>query len=95
MNTKNLQKLLEEYKKIDLDLAILTKQKELVKTKVAGELKEEGLDSLQIDDFSVSVSKFDKVMYLKAKLQEFVPPEVLKKCSKTISVETTRISYKK
>lgn len=95
MNTKILNGWLEEYKKIDLDIAILNKQKNILKDKIKNNMLENNADSYSFNEYKASVYDVSRVMYLKEKLQEYVEPEVLKRCSKTIKMTNIRISYEK
>ena len=95
MNTKTLNKLLEQYKSVDLEMAILNKQKELIKQKLKTRLEEESMDSLALGEFKVSLSSYERIMYIKKSLEKYVDSKILEKCKKTINVERTTVSYEK
>lgn len=95
MNTKNFNKLLEQYKQIDLDMAILIKQKDLLKTQIKTKLEESSLDSYEFSGIKATKFETTRLMYIKAELDKFVDPKILKKCSKSITSQILKVSYEK
>ena len=94
MNTANLNKLLAEYKQIDLDYTILTKKREMAKDKINELMKKNEAESYTFNEYRVSRFTSERTMYLKAKLEELVPENLLKQCSKTIVSGGLRITYR-
>jgi len=95
MNIKKINTLLEQYKSLDLDMAIMKKEKELVKQKLKAILDENGMNSFTIGEFKISSSEYSRVMYIKKSLEKYVDEDILNKCSKVINMERTTISYEK
>ena len=94
MNTANLNKILSEYKKVDLDYAILTKKRDVLKDKINELMKKNEAESYTFNEYRVFRFTSERTMYLKAKLEELVPENLLKQCSKTIVSGGLRITYK-
>lgn len=94
MNTANLNKLLSQYKKIDLDYAVISKERELLKDKINELMKKNEAESYTFNEYRVSRFTSERVMYIKAKLEEIVPEKLLKQCAKTIVSGGLRITYK-
>lgn len=92
---KKLFTLLEEYKQVDLQMAILTKQKDLIKTQVKNRLEEQNLDSFEENGYKATRFETTRTMYIKAELDKFIDPQILKKCSKSITSKMLKISYEK
>ena len=92
---KKLSTLLEEYKQIDLQMAILAKQKDLIKTQVKNRLEEQQLDSFEEDGYKATRYSTERVMYIKKNLEELVDPKLLNRCKKVIKSEMLKISYEK
>ena len=94
MNQQNYLKLLREYRKVDLSFTVYKKKRELLKQKLALMLKEDNMDSFSINNHTVSVSEFEKEMYLKAKLEKTIDSKLLEKCKKVIKISRVNVSYK-
>jgi tripartite-type tricarboxylate transporter receptor subunit TctC len=92
---KKLSTLLEEYKEVDLQMAILAKQKDLLKTQVKNRLEEQKLDSFEENGYKATRYETERVMYIKKSLEEYVDQSLLNKCKKVIKSEMLKISYEK
>jgi hypothetical protein len=92
---KKLSTLLEEYKKVDLQIAILAKQKDLLKTQVKNRLEEQNLDSFEENGYKATKFETTRLMYIKAELEKAIDPAILKKCSKSITSQMLKITYEK
>ena len=95
MNTRTLDQHLAEYKQIDLDYAILTKQRTILKDKIVNLMKKNQMDSYSKKDYKVTRYETKRTMYIKAKLEELVDLPTLMQCSKEIISGGLRITYSK
>ena len=92
---KKLSTLLTEYKQVDLELAILTKKKGLIKTQVKSRLVEDQLDSFEENGYKATRYETERTMYIKKSLEELVDVKILNQCKKVIKSEMLKISYEK
>jgi tripartite-type tricarboxylate transporter receptor subunit TctC len=92
---KKLLTLLEEYKQIDLQLSILIKQKDLIKTQIKNRLEEKQLDSFEENGYKATKYEVERVMYIKKELENLVDSKILNRCKKIIKSENIKISYEK
>lgn len=95
MKTQKLNKLLIKYKKIDLDLAVLQKQKELLKEKVKEIMEANDLDNCELGEYRVSSYTVKRTYYDKEKLNQYVDGRILRACEKVSVSKQLKIIYGK